>query len=157
MNKYIKHFLTICKHKFYVAEILMEQGLLWQAITHDLSKFSPVEFFVSAKYFSGVGSPGSKEKLEKGYSRAWLNHKGRNKHHWQYWVDWNKNGTLILCRIPTEYIMEMAADIIGASKAYLGGKYNKKEPMEFFEANRSNWLMQEGDKRILKYFIEKFS
>lgn len=31
------------------------------------------------------------EREEKGYSSAWLHHKGRNKHHYEYWIDYNVN------------------------------------------------------------------
>ncbi len=77
MNNYINHFKTVCKHKYYVAKELFKFGYYWQGITHDLSKFSPVEFFASARYFSGTVSPIEKEKSVHGYSLAWLNHKGK--------------------------------------------------------------------------------
>lgn len=152
MNKYINHFIKICKHKYYVASILMKEGLYWQAITHDLSKFSLTEFAPSAKYFSGDRSPIEAEKEDIGYSAAWLHHKGMNKHHWQYWVDY-KDGKAVTCSIPGEYLVEMAADIIGASKAYLGGKYDPSEPIKYFEAHKDEWLMDDVDKMAVEFWI----
>lgn len=152
MNNYINHFKTICKHKYYVAQELFKLGYFWQGIIHDFSKFSPTEFFVSAKYFSGTVSPIEKEKAKHGYSLAWLNHKGKNKHHWQYWIDYN-DGELVLCNIPDKYLVEMAADLVGASKAYLKGEYNHKEPLEYFKKNSPNWLMNDYDKDRVEFFI----
>ena len=44
-----KHFKTITKHKFLVMRQCFKVGLYWQGLTHDLSKYSPTEFFVGAK------------------------------------------------------------------------------------------------------------
>jgi hypothetical protein len=157
MNKYVKHFITICKHKYYVAKELFSMGLYWQGIVHDISKFSPTEFGSSAKYFNGKRSPIEAEKAERGYSLAWLHHKSHNKHHWQYWVDYT-GGKPVICTIPKKYLYEMAADIVGASKAYLGGKYNPSEPLEYFMSHKNDWLMKEEDKFVIEmYLIEKES
>ena len=78
---YLKHFKTVCKHKYYVFKECAACGLFWQGLVHDLSKFSPVEFASSAKYFQGNRSPIDAEKEAIGYSTAWLHHKGHNKHH----------------------------------------------------------------------------
>ncbi len=156
MEKYINHFLTICKHKYYVAIELIKVGKIWQAITHDLSKFSLTEFNASAKFFDGSRSPIEKEKEESGYSLAWLHHKGRNKHHWQYWVDF-ENGKPIVNHIPVKYLIEMAADIVGASKAYLKGSYDPLEPIKYFECNSFGWLMTDDDKQIVRFYIKEFT
>lgn len=153
---YFKHFVKICKHKYFVGKILLNEGLYWQAIAHDFSKFSFAEFISSAKYFSGTKSPIEAEKNDKGYSEAWLHHKGRNKHHWQYWVDYNA-GRVELCTIPEKYLKEMAADVIGASKAYLGGDYDHNEPIKYFKSHQHEWLMKESDKKMVEFFIKKFS
>lgn len=152
MNKYLQHFLTICKHKYYVGQELIKVGLYWQAITHDLSKFSPTEFVSSAKYFCGTKSPIENEKDDLGYSLAWLHHKGVNKHHWQYWTDF-KGHSVQMSDIPTDYLIEMAADIVGASKAYLKGKYNPKEPLEYFLKHSVDWFMTNDDKRVVEFYI----
>ena len=101
MNKYIKHFITITKHKFYVMKFCFKCGLYKHGLLHDLSKYGKTEFFSSAKYFQGTSSPIDAEKNEKGYSLAWQHHKGHNPHHWEYWIDnfvrkymdeWSMNG-----------------------------------------------------------------
>ena len=156
MLRCVKHFITVCRHKYYVGTILFKEGLYWQGITHDLSKFSPVEFGPSAKYFNGKISPIEAEKAENGYSSAWLHHKSHNKHHWQYWLDY-KNGETIISDIPDRYLKEMAADVVGASKAYLQGEYNREEPIKYFRANRYSWLMTSKDKNTVSSYIKQFS
>lgn len=87
MVHYWKHFKTITKHRWEVCKACFHVGLFKQGLLHDLSKYSPVEFITSAKYYQGNRSPINAEKEDKGYSLAWQHHKGRNPHHWEYWVD----------------------------------------------------------------------
>ena len=47
---------------------------------------------MGAKYYQGNRSPNEIERREKGYSAAWLHHKGRNKHHLEYWIDYSPEG-----------------------------------------------------------------
>ena len=65
------------------------RGLYRLGLVHDLSKYSWTEFSVGAKYYQGTRSPNDAERESKGYSSAWLHHKGRNKHHLEYWVDYS--------------------------------------------------------------------
>lgn len=143
-NKYIKHFLLVCKHKWYVGVECFKHGLYWQGIVHDLSKFSSTEFFTSARYFQGNRSPIGMEKLELGYSYAWINHKNKNKHHWEYWTDF-KDGKVIAAPMPTRYVMEMVCDMIGATKAYGG-----KSVLDYYNANKANWHLHP----VTKYEFE---
>lgn len=152
MSKYIKHLIIITKHKYYVLVECWKRGLYWQGIVHDLSKYSLIEFFTSAKYFQGDKTPIGVEKAEKGYSIAWLNHKSKNKHHWEYWIDF-KDGELLLCPIPQKYVIEMSCDMIGASKAYLRGKYNPKEPLKYFLDKKDTFLMEPNSKRLLEKLL----
>ena len=39
-----KHFKTVYNHKKFVYQECRACGIIWQGITHDLSKFSPIEF-----------------------------------------------------------------------------------------------------------------
>ena len=112
-----KHLKVVLVHKYYVGVECFKRGLYWQGIVHDLTKFSPIEFIPSARYFHGTKSPIGIQKEKFGYSEVWLHHKGHNPHHWEYWVDWNE-GKRILCPIPDKYIQEMVCDFIGASRAY---------------------------------------
>jgi hypothetical protein len=98
-------------------------GIPWRGILHDLSKYYPVEFARSAKYFQGTSSPISAEKTANGYSLAWQHHKGYNKHHWEYWTDFDGEGKLMLLKIPPKYVAEMLCDWAGAGKAYNKGSW----------------------------------
>ena len=81
------HLKTITLHKLRVTRLCFKMGLIKQGLLHDLSKYSPVEFWAGVRYFQGNRSPIDAEKEAKGYSEGWLHHKGHNKHHWEYWID----------------------------------------------------------------------
>lgn len=123
MSKALKHFKTICKHKYWVGKYCFKVGFYKQGILHDLSKFSPTEFIESVKYYQGTSSPIDACKKDKGCSNAWLHHKGRNKHHYEYWQDnFDKGGESLL--MPFEYAVEMLCDYLGAGRAYMGDKFS---------------------------------
>ena len=156
MNKYLGHLKTIIKHKYYVGIECFRVGLYWQGIIHDLSKFHPTEFLNSAKYWTGTSSPIDMEKRDIGYSEAWLHHAGHNKHHWEYWVDFN-DGQILLCPIPDKYILEMSCDIIGASKAYLGDKHTRTAPLAYFRQSHNSTLMLSLNKTRLDRLLWNYS
>lgn len=145
MMQYLKHFLTITKHKYYVGVECFKRGMYWQGLVHDLSKYSFVEFFTSARYFQGgKSSPIMAEKRERGYSIAWLNHKAKNKHHWIYWLD-RKDGVEIAVPMPEKYIQEMLCDYIGAGKAYSKGKWSPSEPLKYYnEVDSKKMILHPG-------------
>lgn len=87
-----KHFKTITYHKILVMQGCFKIGLYKQGILHDLSKYSPSEFWVGVKYYQGTQSPNNAEREALGYSSAWLHHKGRNRHHYEYWLDYTATG-----------------------------------------------------------------
>lgn len=128
----IKHFKTICKHKYYVAKYCFRFSLYWQGLTHDLSKFSFKEFWTSVKYYQGNRSPIDAEKEDKGYSYAWLHHWHTNKHHWIHWIDFDMKQNLTPYKIPYKYVIESICDWIGAGKAYNGNNFNWAEPYEYY-------------------------
>ena len=145
-NVYLKHLKTICKHKWYVFKECAACGLIWQGIIHDLSKFGITEFVSSARYFQGNRSPIEAEKEATGYSLAWLHHKGHNKHHWEYWTDFNEakpngDGTFtIICKavkMPYDRIIEMFCDFVGAGKAYSKEAWTVHTPLEYWKKNRN--------------------
>ena len=55
--KWLSHLRTVQHHRFLVLRHCWRVGLYWQGLTHDLSKFSPVEFSAGAKYYQGNRSP----------------------------------------------------------------------------------------------------
>jgi hypothetical protein len=114
-----KHLKTLLTHKFWVMYYCYKAGLYWQGITHDLSKFSIDEFSESVKYYTGTASPINEAKKDKGYSLAWLHHRGRNKHHHLYWVDELDAENPVLIKMPYKYTMEMICDFLAAGRTYM--------------------------------------
>lgn len=133
MNKLIGHFRTITKHRHAVIRNCRRAGILWQGLRHDLSKYSPTEFIPGVKYYVGTRSPNELERADKGYSAAWLHHKGRNKHHFEYWSDYNPVERRVgPVKMPLRYVIEMVCDRMAASKIYLGDKYTDASALEYF-------------------------
>ena len=129
----IKHLKVICHHRHLVIKHAKKAGIFWQGLFHDLSKFSPAEFFVGAKHFLGTRSPNERERELYGYSAAWLHHKGRNKHHFEYWNDVNpKTKRYEPVKMPTKYLIEMFCDRVAASKTYQGENYTDEHPINYF-------------------------
>ena len=62
MHNFFKHLNTINNHKILVTKLLFRCGLYKQGILHDLSKYSPIEFFSGVKYYQGYRSPINYEK-----------------------------------------------------------------------------------------------
>lgn len=114
-----KHLKVVLTHKYYVAKYCFKAGLYWQGIVHDLSKLSPEEFMESVRYFHGTISPITISKEKNGWSKAWMHHKGRNKHHYEYWQDEFDAGTKHL-DMPFRYVLELLCDYLGAGHAYNG-------------------------------------
>ena len=134
-----KHLKLITKHKWIVFKLCCKAGIPWRGICHDLSKYSPTEFFEGIKYYQGNRSPITAAKEEKGYSEAWLHHKGRNKHHSEYWMDLSaKEKTPIM---PYKYTAEMLCDKLAAGIVYQGEKWNKEYPIKYWNEHEKEKLM----------------
>ena len=130
----VEHFLTITKHRNTVMRECFKVGLYKQGLLHDLSKYLPSEFLVGAKYYQGYRSPNNAEREDKGYSSAWLSHKGRNKHHYEYWVDYSATEGVGCSpvKMPDKYFVEMIMDRIAASKIYNKDNYTDDMPLQYF-------------------------
>ena len=114
------HFETITRHKLLVMKYCFACGLYEQGLAHDLSKYSPTEFIPGCIYYQGDHSPNEAERLARGYSSAWLHHKGRNKHHLEYWIDYSTRKVgLAGMKMPLRYVCEMVCDRVAASQIYL--------------------------------------
>lgn len=146
--KMLKHFWKICVHKYWVYKYCKLAGITWRGIVHDLSKFSPIEFFESVKYYQGTSSPIDAAKRENGYSMAWQHHKGRNKHHHEYWTDNYDSGTTPI-EMPRKYMIEMFCDYIGAARAYMGKNFNWYSELQWWEKKRQNAMIHPNTKAQL--------
>lgn len=128
------HFKTITKHKLLVMDLCFKVGLIRQGLLHDMSKYSPEEFIIGVCYYQGYRSPNAGEKIAKGYSTAWLHHKGRNKHHFEYWIDYGMEleDGIVGAKMPLRYVLEMMCDRIAASKVYRGDEYTDNDPWIYY-------------------------
>lgn len=150
-----KHFCTITYHKYLVAKGCFAVGLYRQGLLHDMSKYSPTEFRVGAKYYQGTRSPNNAEKEEIGYSSAWLHHKGRNKHHLEYWLDYGfpPDKQITGMRMPEKYVVEMFMDRIAACKVYMHEKYTDSSPLEYYERGKDITLMHPETRTLLEEML----
>lgn len=154
--KAIGHFCTITRHKILVMRECFKVGLYKQGLLHDLSKYSWTEFRVGCKYYQGNRSPNNAEREENGLSLAWLHHKGRNKHHYEYWIDYGLDGSkkLIGMKMPVKYVVEMFLDRIAASKVYRGCKYRDCDPLEYFiKGGTEGYVMHPETKELLEKLL----
>lgn len=154
MGSKLKHLKTILKHKTVVLRECWACGIIWQGIVHDLSKFGRTEFASSARHFQGNKSPIDAEKEAIGYSSAWLHHKGRNKHHWEYWTDFDKDGSVIAYKIPYRYVVEMVCDWIGAGKVYSKGAWKQSDPLNYYIKVREGRHFNPETEKLIILFLE---
>ena len=130
VSNFFKHIKLVSKHKWLVFKFSVKLGIPFRGLMHDLSKFSYDEFWESVKYYDGKVSPITKCKKENGYSKAWLHHQGRNKHHVQYWVDLGTKGVAPV--IPYKYMAEMICDKLSASITYNGKNWTNSSEYEYW-------------------------
>ena len=137
------HFKTITKHRHMVLRNCFQVGLYWQGLTHDLSKYSPTEFRTGMRFYqNGKRSPNAAEREACGFSPAWIHHKGRNRHHFEYWTDLNlKTNAYEPVPMPDTYLVEMVMDRIAACKVYRGKNYTDSAPLEYLERARESGMM----------------
>jgi hypothetical protein len=150
----IKHFITITKHRNKVISHCFRAGIGWQGLFHDLSKYSPTEFIPGARYYLGDRSPTEKERAIHGYSVAWIHHKGRNRHHFEYWTDVNpETKRYEPVPMPLKYITEMFCDRVAASKIYQGDKYSDSSALEYYERGKPRDKMHASTADILEEWL----
>ena len=152
--KLFKHFFTITHHRHLVMKYCFKVGIGFQGLFHDLSKYSFKEFFRSVKYYKGDKSPTEYERLENGYSEVWMHHKGRNKHHFEYWTDLDTDKMkYIAYPMPIRYVKEMLCDRIAASKTYLKDKYTDAAPYEYFSTHCGKYNMNAKTSELIESWL----
>ena len=154
--KAAEHFRTITKHKMLVMKECFQVGLYLQGLLHDLSKYTWTEFRVGCRFYQGTQSPNNAERKAKGYSSAWLHHKGRNKHHYEYWIDYSLKagpGGMLPCPMPDRYIAEMIMDRIAACKTYQKDAYTDKSPLEYYLLGKDPAPLHPYTKKKLEYLL----
>lgn len=154
MIKAWQHFKTITHHRHLVLRGCFRVGLYWQGLTHDLSKYSPTEFRNGIKYYQGTRSPNAAEREDKGYSEAWMHHKGRNRHHFEYWTDLGlQTMAYEPVSMPRKYVAEMVMDRIAACKTYQGSRYTSASPLQYFTMAKESRLLHPETTKNLIYLL----
>ncbi|MCP1101512.1 hypothetical protein M2454_001653 [Aequitasia blattaphilus] len=159
--KILKHLHTINTHKLMVMKMLFKVGLYKQGLLHDMSKYTYTELRVGAKYYQGYRSPNNAEREALGYSSAWLHHKGRNKHHFEYWIDYstNKESAFEGIRMPVRYVVEMFVDRVAASKTYQKENYRDDHPLFYYEqgVKKLGNMIHPDTSKLLHHLLRKLA
>lgn len=155
MPKWWGHLRTVTAHRHMVMGYCFRLGLYRQGLTHDLSKYSPTEFFVGARYFQGDRSPNEAERLERGCSLAWLHHKGRNRHHIEYWIDYDPRQGFRMCgmEMPARYVAEMFCDRVAACRIYRKEAYTDADPWEYYDRSREHYIIHPNTAALLEKLL----
>lgn len=154
MSHPVKHFITITQHRHKVIAYAFRAGIGWQGLGHDLSKYSPTEFFSGAKYYQGNRSPGEAQREDVGYSEMWLHHQGRNKHHYEYWFDYVPAARAYgPVKMPVRYVAEMFCDRMAACKTYQKEKYTDRSALEYFMRGQARNRMHPETAALLEGWL----
>lgn len=149
----VKHFKLITHHKWVVFKLCCKIGEPWRGFMHDFSKYSPTEFKESAKYYVGTHSPITEAKKDKGYSEAWLHHKGRNRHHAEYWIDDRAPNPMPI--IPYKYAAEMICDKLAAGIIYQGKNWTKEFELEYWKVEQQKIRINDKVKNFVTEVLEQ--
>ncbi len=158
INKFLtaakNHFLTITRHRHLVMKNCFRAGIFFQGCFHDLSKYSPTEFLAGVTHYQGNRSPNEGEREDYGYSKAWMHHKGRNKHHFEYWTDYNLNTReMSAVQMPVNYVIEMFCDRVAASKIYMGDQYTDHAPLDYYKQGSMKRLIHPETARQIEKLL----
>ena len=155
LHNFNGHLHTVNSHRRLVRKYCFKLGLYRQGMMHDLSKYSPSEFIPGVKYYQdGHRSPNNAQREDEGVSKAWLHHKGRNKHHFEYWTDYNpKTRRMEPVKMPLRYVIEMFCDRVAASKIYNGDAYTDEKPLEYFLRGKQNRFIHPETSRFLERLL----
>ncbi|MCR5636813.1 MAG: DUF5662 family protein [Clostridiales bacterium] len=155
MASFFGHLKTINRHKLLVMKYCFKIGLYKQGLLHDMSKYSPTEFFPGVKYFQGNQSPNNIERKLTGMSKAWLHHKGRNKHHLEYWIDYSPEGDhkMTGMKMPVKYVAEMLCDRVAASKIYNKENYTDGDSWEYYVNSKEHYMLHPETRELLEKLL----
>ena len=152
--KYLKYFKYVLVHKWFVMIECFKAGLLYQGLVHDNSKFLLSEFIPYMNHFFGDAKP-IRDKTgyykptdtgDKEFDYAWFLHQKRNKHHWQWWVLPDGEGTVKIMEMADEYLEEMLCDWRGAGKA----QKNKTGVGAWYSANKNKMKLHPETIKLLE-------
>ena len=154
MKNFFGHLKTVARHRHLVMLGCFRVGLYRQGLTHDLSKYSPIEFWTGVRYYQGTRSPNTAEREDKGYSEAWMHHKGCNRHHFEYWTDLSPVTRVYEpVEMPRRYLAEMVMDRIAACKTYQGAAYTDASPLAYLERAKESRFVHPNTMAQLTYLL----
>jgi hypothetical protein len=155
LDNFFKHIKIVITHRKFVIKACFKMGLLWQGLTHDISKYSPTELLI-CKYYSGSRSPHQNAREILGYSPSWIHHYHNNKHHFQYWWDEDEEGKIIPMKMPFKYVIESFCDMLGASKAYNSAKWEPEMLLKYWQEKCvGKRIMHEKSTKLVELLINK--
>lgn len=156
---YKRYFTYVCRHKYYVWKACFRMWLYWQWIIHDLSKFLPCEYMSYMRYFS-LGDKSDETKKQFDYS--WNHHLKNNKHHRQYWILLNDDGSTKALDMPEKYIKEMLCDWRWVGRAFMKDadryKYDaapRHEVYNWYCKNRHKMQLSDSTRNYVESFLQK--
>ena len=155
VGNFFGHIRNILVHKWWVFYYACKFGIPWRGFIHDWSKFHPIEFFESVKYYQGNSSPIPYCKLVNGVSYAWQHHKGHNPHHYEYWTDnFDGRGTPTYHKIPYKYLLEMMADWFAAGRTYVGSDFTVQDEINWWKWKRETIAIHSATIEWIDTFME---
>ena len=158
LHNFNGHLHTVNAHRRLVRKYCFKLGIYRQGLMHDLSKYSPSEFIPGVKYYQdGHRSPNNAQREDEGVSKAWLHHKGRNKHHFEYWIDYDVDGSrtvLAGMKLPVKYVAEMFCDRIAASRIYNKEKYKDSDPLDYYIKGLGHYIMHPETDALLHKLLQ---
>lgn len=158
LHNFNGHLHTVNAHRRLVRKYCFKLGIYRQGLMHDLSKYSPSEFIPGVKYYQdGHRSPNNAQREDEGVSKAWLHHKGRNKHHFEYWIDYDVDGSrtvLAGMKMPVKYVAEMFCDRIAASRIYNKEKYKDSDPLDYYIKGLGHYIMYPETDALLHKLLQ---
>ncbi|HBA10084.1 DUF5662 family protein [Lachnospira eligens] len=158
LHNFNGHLHTVNSHRRLVRKYCFKLGLYRQGMMHDLSKYSPSEFIPGVKYYQdGHRSPNNAQREDEGVSKAWLHHKGRNKHHFEYWIDYDVDGNstiLVGMKMPVKYVAEMFCDRVAASRIYNKDKYKDSDPLDYYIKGLGHYIMHPETDALLHNLLK---
>ena len=158
LHNFNGHLHTVNSHRRLVRKYCFKLGIYRQGLMHDLSKYSPSEFIPGVKYYQdGHRSPNNAQREDEGVSKAWLHHKGRNKHHFEYWIDYDVDGNrtvLAGMKMPVKYVAEMFCDRVAASRIYNKEKYKDSDPLDYYIKGLGHYIMHPETDELLHNLLK---
>ncbi len=137
-TKYFSYLWYIIQHKWNVGIECLKAGLWWHAITHDLSKFRPSEFFPYARFFTRKNRTKNyktSDETDMNFQSGWCLHQKRNRHHWNYWVSVTRKNEIAAIPMPMKYVRQMICDWKGMARKF-GGTW-----WEYYWKNRDDMIL----------------